>query len=50
MKSEDQLIKKAEQAVRSKKEKVESDYYRLNYHIMPLIESNSIFSFFNFKL
>lgn len=35
MKSEDQLIKKAEQAVRSKKEKVESDYYRLNYHIMP---------------
>lgn len=35
MKSEDQLIKKAEQAVDSKKEKVESDYYRLNYHIMP---------------
>ncbi len=35
MKSEEKLIKKAYQAIEAKKEKVENDYYRLNYHIMP---------------
>ena len=33
--SEKELIKKANQAVEAKKEVLESDYYRLNYHIMP---------------
>jgi len=35
MKSEEEFFKKAYQAIDLKKEKVENDYYRLNYHIMP---------------
>lgn len=35
MKNEIELIEKAEQAIAQKKEIVENDYYRLNYHIMP---------------
>lgn len=35
MKSEEELLKKAYQAIDSKKEKAAEDYYRLNYHIMP---------------
>ncbi|MGM0498651.1 MAG: glycoside hydrolase family 32 protein [Bacillota bacterium] len=33
--NEEELLKKAYQAIDSKKEKAADDYYRLNYHIMP---------------